>query len=125
MTLQQLCRGKNGGRKVKASGVKFPALKMSPQRKGTCVRVFTMTPRKPNSAQRRVVRVMLTTGFEVTAAVPGEGHLLQEHSIVLVRGKGPPDLPGVNYRVVRGILDTKGVESRRSARSRYGTSKPK
>ncbi|QEK38745.1 30S ribosomal protein S12 [Candidatus Cytomitobacter primus] len=124
-TLRQLCRKSNGGRQDKASRVKFPALRGSPQRKGTCVKVFNMTPRKPNSAQRKVVRVMLTTGIEVTAAVPGEGHSLQEHSIVLVRGKGPPDLPGVNYRVVRGILDAKGVEARRGARSRYGASKPK
>ncbi len=125
VTLSQLCRGKNKGRKVAAKAAKFVALKGSPQRKGTCVRVYTATPRKPNSAQRRVVKVMLTTGYEVTASIPGEGHTLQEHSIVLVRGKGPPDLPGVNYRVVRGILDAKGVESRRSSRSRYGTSKPK
>lgn len=124
-TLRQLCRKKNGGRKVKAEAAKFVALQGSPQRKGTCSRVFRMNPRKPNSAQRAVVRVTLTTGYEVTASVPGEGHSLQEHSMVLVRAGGPADLPGVNYRIVRGVLDTKGVEARKSARSRYGASKPK
>ncbi|QEK38275.1 30S ribosomal protein S12 [Candidatus Cytomitobacter indipagum] len=123
-TLRQLCRKKNGGRKVKAVASKFVALSGSPQRKGTCSRVFHMNPRKPNSAQRPVVRVTLTTGYEVTAYVPGMGHALQEHSMVLVRAGGPADLPGVNYRVIRGVLDAKGVEARRSSRSRYGASKP-
>src|SRR5438046_512826 len=99
---------------------KSPALRSSPQRRGVCTRVFTVTPKKPNSALRKVARVRLTTGVEVTAYIPGIGHNLQEHSIVLVRGGRVKDLPGVRYKVIRGTLDTQGVRDRRQARSRYG-----
>ena len=104
---------------------KAPALKGCPQRRGVCVRVYTTTPKKPNSALRKVARVRLTSGFEVTAYIPGIGHNLQEHSIVLIRGGRVKDLPGVRYHVVRGVLDPAGVEGRRTSRSRYGTKKPK
>ncbi len=97
-----------------------PALKGSPQRRGVCTRVYTTTPKKPNSALRKVARVRLSTGIEVTAYIPGEGHNLQEHSIVLVRGGRVKDLPGVRYKIVRGSLDTQGVKNRQQARSRYG-----
>lgn len=102
-----------------------PALNRSPQRRGVCVRVYTTTPKKPNSALRKVARVRLTNGFEVTSYIPGEGHNLQEHSVVLVRGGRVKDLPGVRYHLVRGTLDSTGVENRKKSRSKYGTKKPK
>jgi len=119
-TIQQLVRK---GRKSKPTKGKTPALKGSPQRRGVCTRVYTHTPKKPNSALRKVARVRLTSGIEVTAYIPGEGHNLQEHSIVLVRGGRVKDLPGVRYKIVRGSLDASGVSARRQARSRYGTKK--
>lgn len=116
-TTNQLVRkGRSRGGKRTNS----PALAGSPQRRGVCVRVYTVTPRKPNSALRKVARVRLTTGFEVTAYIPGAGHNLQEHSNVLVRGGAVPDLPGVRYHIVRGALDTGGVRNRRNGRSKYG-----
>ncbi|CRH64787.1 30S ribosomal protein S12 [Chlamydia trachomatis] len=121
-TIQQLVRK---GRSSKRSKVKTPALKGSPQRRGVCTRVYTTTPKKPNSALRKVARVRLSSGIEVTAYIPGEGHNLQEHSIVLVRGGRVKDLPGVRYRIVRGSLDTQGVRGRQQARSRYGAKKEK
>ncbi len=121
-TMQQLVRK---GRQDKPAKVKTKALAGSPQRRGVCTRVYTTTPRKPNSALRKVARVKLSSGLEVTAYIPGEGHNLQEHSIVLVRGGGPRDLPGVRYRVMRGSLDTQGVRSRRQSRSKYGAKKEK
>lgn len=120
-TIQQLVRE---GRSKKKRASKRRALKGSPQRRGVCTRVFTTTPKKPNSALRKVARVRLSTGIEVTAYIPGEGHNLQEHSIVLVRG-GVKDLPGVRYKIVRGALDTQGVRGRNQARSRYGVKKEK
>jgi small subunit ribosomal protein S12 len=119
-TIQQLVRK---GRRTKKEPGKSPALKGSPQRRGVCTRVFTHTPKKPNSALRKVARVRLTTGMEVTAYIPGVGHNLQEHSIVLVRGGRVRDLPGVRYKIVRGALDAGGVGGRRQARSRYGAKK--
>lgn len=113
------------GRKSKITKTKTPALKKCPQRRGVCVRVYTATPKKPNSALRKVARVRLTTGVEVTAYIPGEGHNLQEHSVVLVRGGRIPDLPGTRYKIVRGTLDTQGVEKRKQGRSQYGAKKPK
>jgi small subunit ribosomal protein S12 len=104
---------------------KSPALHSCPQRRGVCIRVYTMTPKKPNSALRKIARVRLTNAIEVTAYIPGEGHTLQEHSIVLVRGGRVKDLPGVRYHIVRGALDSGGVEGRRKARSKYGTKQPK
>ena len=104
---------------------KSPALKMCPQRKGICTRVYTTTPKKPNSALRKVTRVKLSSGFEITAYIPGIGHNLQEHSIVLVRGGRVKDLPGVRYHIVRGCLDAAGVKNRKSSRSKYGVKKPK
>ena len=121
-TIQQLVRK---GRSSKVGKSKTPALKGSPQRRGVCTRVFTTTPKKPNSALRKVARVRLSSGIEVTAYIPGEGHDLQEHSIVLVRGGRVRDLPGVRYRIVRGALDTQGVKNRQQARSRYGAKKEK
>ena len=117
-TIQQLVRK---GRSTKAEKSKTPALKGSPQRRGVCTRVFTHTPKKPNSALRKVARVRLTSGIEVTAYIPGIGHNLQEHSIVLVRGGRVRDLPGVRYHIVRGTLDTLGVDGRKRSRSKYGT----
>ena len=102
-----------------------PALKGNPQKRGVCTRVYTTTPKKPNSALRKVARVRLTNGMEVTAYIPGEGHNLQEHSIVLIEGGRFKDLPGVRYHTVRGVLDTAGVEGRKTSRSRYGAKKPK
>lgn len=102
-----------------------PALMRCPQRRGVCVRVYTTTPKKPNSALRKVARVRLTNGLEVTSYIPGEGHNLQEHSVVMVRGGRVKDLPGVRYHIVRGSLDTTGVENRKKSRSKYGTKKPK
>ncbi len=116
-TIQQLVRH---GRKTKRTKTKTPALKGSPQRRGVCTRVFTMTPKKPNSALRKVARVRLTSGAEVNAYIPGVGHNLQEHSIVLVRGGRVKDLPGVRYKVIRAALDTAGVRDRKQARSKYG-----
>ena len=107
-------------RKKRVSKTKSPALKACPQASGTCTRVWTMTPKKPNSALRKVARVRLTSGVEVTAYIPGEGHNLQEHSIVLVRGGRVRDLPGVRYKIIRGALDAAGVKNRKQARSRYG-----
>ncbi len=121
-TINQLVRI---GRKPKPKKSKSPALKACPQRRGVCVQVRTMTPKKPNSALRKIARVRLTTGIEVTAYIPGEGHNLQEHSIVLVRGGRVKDLPGVRYHIVRGALDTAGVEGRKKSRSLYGTKRPK
>jgi small subunit ribosomal protein S12 len=121
-TIQQLVRK---GRTDKASKSKTPALKGSPQRRGVCTRVYTTTPKKPNSALRKVARVKLSNGIEVTAYIPGEGHNLQEHSMVLVRGGRVKDLPGVRYKIVRGALDTQAVKNRKQARSQYGAKKGK
>ena len=121
-TIQQLVRK---GRKVFNKKSKSGALNTCPQRRGVCTRVYTTTPKKPNSAMRKVARVRLTNGNEVNAYIPGEGHNLQEHSIVLVRGGRVKDLPGVRYHIVRGALDTAGVEGRNQRRSKYGTKKPK
>lgn len=121
-TIQQLVRK---GRESKRQKSKRPALKGSPQRRGVCTRVYTTTPKKPNSALRKVARVKLSTGMEVTAYIPGVGHNLQEHSIVLVRGGNVKDLPGVRYKVIRGALDTQGVKNRKQARSRYGAKREK
>lgn len=121
-TINQLC--KSGRKKVRYKS-KSPALKRSPQARGVCVRVFTTTPKKPNSALRKVARVKLSTGIEVTAYIPGEGHNLQEHSVVLVRGGRVKDLPGVKYHIVRGALDSAGVAKRRQGRSLYGAKRPK
>ena len=119
-TIQQLVRK---GRRSKRRKETTPALKGAPRRRGVCTRVFTTTPKKPNSALRKVARVRLTSGIEVTAYIPGEGHNLQEHSIVLLRGGRVKDLPGVRYKVVRGTLDASGVGQRRQSRSRYGAKK--
>ena len=121
-TINQLIRK---GRERRTEKSQSPALKGKPQARGVCTRVFTVTPKKPNSALRKVARVKLTTGAEITAYIGGEGHNLQEHSVVLVRGGKVKDLPGVKYHVVRGALDTGGVEGRRQSRSLYGTKKPK
>ena len=121
-TISQLIRF---GRISKKKKSKSPALKGCPQRRGVCLQVRTMTPKKPNSALRKIARVRLTTGIEVTAYIPGEGHNLQEHSIVLVRGGRVKDLPGVRYHIVRGTLDASGVNARRRGRSKYGAKRPK
>ena len=121
-TIQQLIRK---GRKSKVSKTTARALQNCPQKRGVCTRVYTTTPKKPNSALRKVARVRLTNGIEVTAYIPGEGHNLQEHSIVLIRGGRVKDLPGVRYHIIRGTLDTAGVEGRTQSRSLYGTKKPK
>ncbi len=121
-TINQLVRK---GRKRIKKKTTTPALKGSPQKRGVCTRVYTSTPKKPNSALRKVARVRLTTGIEVTAYIPGIGHNLQEHSVVLVRGGRVKDLPGVRYHIVRGTLDTLGVEDRRQGRSKYGAKRPK
>ena len=121
-TVNQLVRK---GRKKVPRVNKVPALEASPQKRGVCIRVYTTTPKKPNSALRKVARVRLTNGHEVTTYIPGEGHNLQEHSVVLIRGGRVKDLPGVRYHVIRGPLDTQGVSSRRKRRSLYGTKKPK
>lgn len=121
-TISQLVRKERSSQLVKT---KSPALRACPQRRGVCTRVYTVTPKKPNSALRKVARVRLTTGKEVTAYIPGEGHTLQEHSVVLVRGGRVKDLPGVKYHIVRGALDTTGVQGRRQSRSLYGTKKEK
>lgn len=113
------------GREHKRKRSKSPALEGNPQKRGVCVRVYTVTPKKPNSALRKVTRVRLSNGIEVTAYIPGEGHNLQEHSIVLVRGGRVKDLPGVRYKVIRGALDTAGVANRKQSRSKYGAKRPK
>nr|UNJ15822.1 ribosomal protein S12 [Cyanidioschyzonaceae sp. 2] len=120
-TLQQLIRF---GRKQIETRPKSAALKQCPQRRGVCVKVYTTTPKKPNSALRKVARVRLTSGYEVTAYIPGIGHNLQEHSVVLVRGGRVKDLPGVRYHIIRGALDTVGVKNRIRSRSKYGVKKP-
>ena len=121
-TISQLVR-KPRKRKIKKSGV--PALEGNPQKRGICTRVYTTTPKKPNSALRKVCKVRLTNGYEVISYIGGEGHNLQEHSVVLIRGGRVKDLPGVRYHTIRGALDTSGVTDRRQRRSKYGTSKPK
>ena len=121
-TIQQLVRL---GRKNLNKKSKSPALESCPQKRGVCTRVYTTTPKKPNSALRKVAKVKLTNGFEVIAYIPGEGHNLQEHSIVLIRGGRVKDLPGVRYHIVRGSLDTAGVSDRRQRRSKYGAKRPK
>ncbi len=121
-TINQLVRLNR--QKVKSKS-KAPALQQCPQKKGVCTRVYTTTPKKPNSALRKVARVRLTNGYEVTAYIPGEGHNLQEHSIVLIRGGRVKDLPGVRYHIIRGTLDAAGVEGRKQGRSKYGTKKVK
>ena len=120
-TIQQLVRK---GRATKTASSKTPALKGSPQRRGVCTRVYTTTPKKPNSALRKVARVRLTNGFEVTSYIPGVGHNLQEHSVVLIRGGRVKDLPGVRYHIVRGTLDAVGVQGRKQSRSKYGAKRP-
>ena len=121
-TINQLVRK---GRSTVKKRNKVPALDKSPQKRGVCTRVYTTTPKKPNSALRKVARVRLSNGFEVTAYIPGEGHNLQEHSVVLLRGGRVKDLPGVRYHILRGNLDTQGVANRKKRRSLYGTKKPK
>lgn len=121
-TINQLVRH---GRKLARGKTKSPALKGSPQKRGVCIRVYTTTPKKPNSALRKVARVRLTNGMEVSTYIPGVGHNLQEHSIVLVRGGRVKDLPGVRYHVVRGALDSVGVQNRKRSRSKYGAKQPK
>jgi small subunit ribosomal protein S12 len=121
-TINQLIRR---GRQEKPERSKTPAMAQCPQKRGVCTRVYTQTPKKPNSALRKVARVRLTNGIEVTAYIPGEGHNLQEHSIVLIRGGRVKDLPGVRYHIIRGVLDTSGVEGRRKSRSKYGAKRPK
>lgn len=116
-TIQQLVKH---SRAITFKKTKSPALKACPQRRGVCTRVYTTTPKKPNSAIRKVVRVRLTSGFEITASIPGIGHNLQEHSVVLIRGGRVKDLPGVRYRIIRGTLDTSGVKGRTKSRSKYG-----
>jgi small subunit ribosomal protein S12 len=121
-TINQLCsQGRQQGKKK----TKSPALKSSPQKRGVCIRVYTTTPKKPNSALRKVARVRLTNGIEITTYIPGVGHNLQEHSVVLVRGGRVKDLPGVRYHIIRGTLDSTGVQDRKKSRSKYGTKKPK
>jgi small subunit ribosomal protein S12 len=121
-TINQLVRK---GRAQAVDKSKTPALKGNPQKRGVCTRVYTTTPKKPNSALRKVARVRLTNGIEVTAYIPGEGHNLQEHSVVLIRGGRVKDLPGVRYHIIRGSLDTAGVGDRRQGRSKYGAKRPK
>ena len=121
-TINQLIRH---GRKKVAKKNATPALKGNPQKRGVCTRVYTTTPKKPNSALRKVARVRLTNGFEVSSYIPGEGHNLQEHSVVLIRGGRVKDLPGVRYHIIRGTLDTQGVGDRRQRRSKYGAKRPK
>jgi len=121
-TINQLVRQ---GRKKMSSRATTPALKGSPQKRGVCVRVYTTTPKKPNSALRKVARVRLTNGMEVTSYIPGVGHNLQEHSVVMIRGGRVKDLPGVRYHIIRGTLDTLGVANRKQSRSKYGAKRPK
>ena len=121
-TINQLIRKPRQA--VKARN-KVPALSQCPQRRGVCTRVYTTTPKKPNSALRKVARVRLTHGYEVTSYIPGEGHNLQEHSVVMIRGGRVKDLPGVRYHIIRGVLDTQGVKDRKQSRSKYGAKRPK
>jgi small subunit ribosomal protein S12 len=121
-TLNQLVRK---GRKEIIKQKKTRALQQCPQKRGVCVRVYTTTPKKPNSALRKVARVRLTNGYEVTSYIPGEGHNLQEHSVVLIRGGRVKDLPGVRFHIIRGVMDSEGVQERRQGRSKYGTKRPK
>ena len=121
-TINQLVRK---GRKPDVSKSKVPALQNSPQKRGVCTRVYTTTPKKPNSALRKVAKVRLTNGFEVISYIGGEGHNLQEHSVVVIRGGRVKDLPGIRYHIVRGVLDTQGVSARRQGRSKYGAKRPK
>jgi small subunit ribosomal protein S12 len=121
-TISQLVRR---GRTALKNKTTAPALKSSPQKRGVCIRVYTSTPKKPNSALRKVARVRLTNGMEVTTYIPGMGHNLQEHSVILIRGGRVKDLPGVRYHIIRGTLDSVGVEDRKQGRSKYGTKKPK
>ena len=121
-TINQLVRD---ARVTKRARNKVPALEECPQKRGVCTRVYTTTPKKPNSALRKVARVRLTNGFEVTSYIPGEGHNLQEHSVVLIRGGRVKDLPGVRYHMIRGTLDTQGVKDRKQSRSKYGVKRPK
>src|SRR5580704_3541721 len=121
-TINQLIRRERQKQKRKTAS---PALQGSPQKRGVCIRVYTTTPKKPNSALRKVARVRLTNGYEVTSYIPGVGHNLQEHSVVLIRGGRVKDLPGVRYHIIRGTLDTQGVNDRKNARSKYGTKRPK
>jgi small subunit ribosomal protein S12 len=121
-TLNQLVRK---GRKTIEKRQKTRALQACPPKRGVCVRVYTTTPKKPNSALRKVARVRLTNGYEVTSYIPGEGHNLQEHSVVLIRGGRVKDLPGVRYHIIRGVMDSEGVQERRKGRSKYGTKRPK
>ena len=121
-TINQLI---NKPRKPQVARNKVPAMEQCPQKRGVCTRVYTTTPKKPNSALRKVARVRLTNGFEVTSYIPGEGHNLQEHSVVMIRGGRVKDLPGVRYHIIRGTLDTAGVANRRQSRSKYGAKRPK
>ena len=121
-TINQLVRN---ARRPQIARNKVPALEESPQKRGVCTRVYTITPKKPNSALRKVARVRLTKSFELTSYIPGEGHNLQEHSVVLIRGGRVKDLPGVRYHIIRGTLDTQGVKDRRQRRSKYGAKRPK
>ena len=121
-TINQLVKS---GRMKQKRKTTAPALKASPQKRGVCIRVYTSTPKKPNSALRKVARVRLTNGMEVTSYIPGEGHNLQEHSVVMIRGGRVKDLPGVRYHIIRGTLDTAGVTNRRQGRSKYGAKRPK
>jgi len=121
-TINQLIRKP---RSPKGARNKVPALEACPQKRGVCTRVFTTTPKKPNSALRKVARIRLTNGYEVTGYIPGEGHNLQEHSVVLIRGGRVKDLPGVRYHIIRGALDTQGVKDRKQSRSKYGAKRPK
>jgi small subunit ribosomal protein S12 len=121
-TINQLVRK---GRKPASTKSKVPALQQSPQKRGVCTRVYTTTPKKPNSALRKVAKVRLTNGFEALTYIPGEGHNLQEHSVVLIRGGRVKDLPGVRYHIIRGVLDTQGVKDRKKRRSLYGAKRPK
>ena len=121
-TINQLIRY---GRKKQEKKTKVPAMDSCPQKRGVCTRVYTTTPKKPNSALRKVARIRLTNGFEVTSYIPGEGHNLQEHSVVMIRGGRVKDLPGVRYHIIRGNLDTQGVADRKQRRSKYGTKRPK
>ena len=121
-TINQLVRH---GRKVQVERNKVPALQACPQKRGVCTRVYTTTPKKPNSALRKVARIRLTNGFEVISYIPGEGHNLQEHYVVMIRGGRVKDLPGVRYHIIRGTLDTQGVKDRRQRRSKYGAKRPK
>ena len=121
-TINQMVRK---GRSIQTRRNKVPALNSCPQKRGVCTRVYTTTPKKPNSALRKVARVRLTNGFEVTSYIPGEGHNLQEHSVVMIRGGRVKDLPGVRYHILRGVLDTQGVKNRKQRRSKYGAKRPK